>query len=79
MSPVSLENMPERFMELGLQEDRKIRPIKNKAVTYIVFLPKLFKLLLTMSKPTDKNKQKSIFKRQKQPEKPARLKETENI
>ena len=33
-----------RFMELGLQEDRQIRPIKNKAVTYIVFLPKLFNL-----------------------------------
>lgn len=68
--------MPERFTELGFGKHRKIRHITNKAVTYIVFLPKGFNLWLNMSKPIDKQP-KSIFKSQKQPEKPARLKETE--
>lgn len=43
--PVSLKNMPETFMELGLREGtRKIRWIKNKAVTYIAFLLNVFNL-----------------------------------
>lgn len=43
--PVSLKNMPERFMELGLWEGtRRIRRIKNKAVTYVVFLLNVFNL-----------------------------------
>lgn len=43
--PLPLENMPERFIELGLCEGTsKIRHIINEAVTYIVFLSKVLNL-----------------------------------
>lgn len=43
--PLPLENMPERFMELGLCEGTStIRHIKNEAVTYIVFMSKVLNL-----------------------------------